>query len=158
MKIKVYCIGKLKEQYLKDGINEYIKRISTYSQIEIIEVNDSKVKDNPNPFDIEKTKNEEGERILKLIKNDYLVGLDLNKNEPTSEEFAQFLQSKLVEGGSNISFVIGGSYGLSDELKKRCNSSISLSKLTFLHQMTRLILLEQIYRAFKILNNETYHK
>ena len=158
MKIKVYCIGKLKEQYIKDGINEYIKRISTYSQIEIIEVNDSKVKDNPNPFDIEKTKNEEGERILKLIKNDYLVGLDLNKNEPTSEEFAQFLQSKLVEGGSNISFVIGGSYGLSDELKKRCNSSISLSKLTFLHQMTRLILLEQIYRAFKILNNETYHK
>ena len=158
MKIKVYCIGKIKEQYLKDGINEYLKRISTYSQIEIIEVNDSKVKDNPNPFDIEKAKNEEGERVLKLVKNDYLIGLDLNKKEPTSEEFAQFLQSKLVEGGSNISFVIGGSYGLSDELKKRCNSSISLSKLTFLHQMTRLILLEQIYRAFKILNNETYHK
>ena len=158
MRIKIYCIGKLKEQYLKDGINEYIKRISAYSQIEIIEVNDSKVKDNPNLFDIEKAKNEEGERILKLIKNDYLIGLDLNKKEPTSEEFAQFLQSKLVEGGSNISFVIGGSYGLSCELKKRCNSSISLSKLTFLHQMTRLILLEQIYRAFKILNNETYHK
>ena len=158
MKIKIYCIGKIKEQYLKDGINEYVKRILPYSNIEIIEVNDSKVKDNPNSSDIEKAKNEEGERVLKLIKNDYLIGLDLNKKEPTSEEFAAFLHSKLVEGGSNISFVIGGSYGLSDSLKMRCNSSISLSKLTFLHQMTRLILLEQIYRAFKILNNETYHK
>jgi 23S rRNA (pseudouridine1915-N3)-methyltransferase len=158
MKIKLFCIGKIKEQYLKDGINEYVKRISPYSQIEIVEVTDSKVKDNPNHFDIEKAKNEEGERVLKLLKNDYLIGLDLNKKEPTSEEFASFLQSKLVEGGSNISFVIGGSYGLSDELKRRCNTSISLSKLTFLHQMTRLILLEQIYRAFKILNNETYHK
>lgn len=158
MKIKLYCIGKIKEQYLKDGINEYLKRIAAYSNIEIIEVADSKVKDNPNSSDIEKAKNEEGERVLKLIKNDYLIGLDLNKKEQTSEEFAEFLLSKLVEGGSNVSFVIGGSYGLSDELKKRCNTSISLSKLTFLHQMTRLILLEQIYRAFKILNNETYHK
>ena len=158
MKIKIYCIGKIKEQYLKDGINEYIKRISAYSNIEVIEVIDSKVKDNPNSFDIEKAKNEEGEKVLKQIKNEYLIGLDLNKKEQTSEEFADFLQSKLVEGGSNISFVIGGSYGLSDALKTRCNTSISLSKLTFLHQMTRLILLEQIYRAFKILNNETYHK
>ena len=158
MKIKIYCIGKIKEQYLKDGINEYLKRISAYSNIEIIEVADSKVKDNPNSSDIEKAKNEEGERILKLLKNDYLIGLDLNKKEQTSEAFATFLHSKLVESGSNISFVIGGSYGLSDALKERCNTSISLSKLTFLHQMTRLILLEQIYRAFKILNNETYHK
>ena len=158
MKIKIYCIGKIKEQYLKDGINEYLKRISAYSNVEIVEVIDSKVRDNPNSSDIEKAKNEEGERVLKLVKNDYLIGLDLNKKEPTSEEFASFLQDKLVEGGSNVSFVIGGSYGLSDALKERCNSSISLSKLTFLHQMTRLILLEQIYRAFKILNNETYHK
>ena len=158
MKIKIYCIGKIKEQYLKDGINEYLKRISPYSNIEIVEVNDSKVKDNPNQADIEKAKNEEGDRVLKLIKNDYLIGLDMNKQELKSEEFAVFLNKKLVEGGSNISFVIGGSYGLSDALKNRCNTSISLSKMTFLHQMTRLILLEQIYRAFKILNNETYHK
>ena len=158
MKIKIYAIGKIKDDFLKSGINEYLKRISAYSNIEIVEVADSKVKDNPNPSDIEKAKNEEGARVLKLIKNDYLIGLDLNKKEFTSEEFANFLQSKLVEGGSSISFVIGGSYGLSDELKSRCNTSISLSKLTFLHQMTRLILLEQIYRAFKILNNETYHK
>ena len=158
MKIKIYSIGKIKEQYLKDGINEYIKRISPYSNVEIIEVADSKVKDNPNQSDINKAKNEEGERVLKLLKTDYLIGLDMNKQEFTSEDFAEFLNKKLVEGGSNISFVIGGSYGLSDALKARCNTSISLSKLTFLHQMTRLILLEQIYRAFKILNNETYHK
>ena len=158
MKIKLYCIGKIKEQYLKDGINEYVKRILPYSNIEIIEVADSKVKDNPNQADISKAKNEEGERVLKLLKNDYLIGLDMNKPEFTSEEFGSFLIKKMIEGGSNISFVIGGSYGLSDALKVRCNTSISLSKLTFLHQMTRLILLEQIYRAFKILNNETYHK
>lgn len=158
MKIKIYAIGKIKEPYLKDGINEYIKRISAYTNIEIIEVNDSKVKDNPNDSDIKKAKDEEGERVLKLIKNDYLIGLDMNKKEFLSEEFAEFLNKKMVEGGSNISFVIGGSYGLSDALKARCNTSISLSKMTFLHQMTRLILLEQIYRAFKILNNETYHK
>ena len=158
MKIKLFCIGKIKEQYLKDGINEYIKRISPYSSIEIIEVQDSKVKDNPNDFDITKAKNEEGERVLKLLKNDYPIGLDLNKKEFTSEEFASYIEQKFVEGGSSISFVIGGSYGLSENLKKRCNSSISLSKLTYLHQMTRLILLEQIYRAFTILKNITYHK
>ena len=158
MRIKIYCIGKIKEQYLKDGINEYLKRISTYSNIEIVEVADSKIKDNPNQSDIDKAKKEEGDRVLKLIKNDYLIGLDMNKQEFISEEFAKFIEKKMVEGGSSISFVIGGSYGLSDELKKRCNTSISLSKMTFLHQMTRLILLEQIYRAFKILNNETYHK
>jgi len=158
MKIKIYAIGKIKERYLKDGINEYLKRISSYSQIEIVEVNDSKVKDNPNESDIAKAKNEEGERVLKLVKNDYLIGLDMNKNEYTSEAFSEFLSKKMVEGGSSVSFVIGGSYGLSDALKARCNTSISLSKMTFLHQMTRLILLEQIYRAFKILNNETYHK
>lgn len=158
MKIKIYCIGKIKEQYLKDGINEYLKRISPYSNIEIVEVIDSKVKDNPNASDIKKAKDEEGERVLKLIKNDLLIALDMNKKELLSEEFADFISKKMIEGGSSISFVIGGSYGLSDTLKERCNYSISLSKMTFLHQMTRLILLEQIYRAFKILNNETYHK
>ena len=158
MKIKIYCIGKIKEDYLKQGISEYLKRLQPYSQVEIVELIDSKVKDNPNNFDIEKAKNEEGERVLKVLKNDYLIGLDLNRQEFTSEEFAKFISKKMVDGGASISFVIGGSYGLSDELKKRCNSFVTLSKMTFLHQMTRLILLEQIYRAFKILNNETYHK
>lgn len=159
MKIKVFAIGKIKEKYLKDGINEYLERIKPYSQIEIIEVNDEPIVDNPHPSEIKKAIDTEGSRVLKLLKpNDYLIGLDLNKKEMTSPEFAEFLNKKFVSGGSNISFVIGGSYGLSDELKQRCNDSISLSKMTFLHQMTRLILLEQIYRAFKINRNETYHK
>lgn len=159
MKIKIFAIGKIKEKYLKDGINEYLERIKPYSQIEIIEVNDEPIVDNPHPSEIKKAIDVEGNRVLKLLKpNDYLIGLDLNKKEMTSPEFAEFLNKKFVSGGSNISFVIGGSYGLSDELKQRCNDSISLSKMTFLHQMTRLILLEQIYRAFKINRNETYHK
>lgn len=159
MKIKIYAIGKIKEKYLKEGINEYLERIKPYSQIEVIEVNDEPIADNPHPSEIKKAIDIEGQRVLKLLKsNDYLIGLDLNKKEMTSPDFADYLNKKFVIGGSNLSFVIGGSYGLSDELKQRCNDSISLSKMTFLHQMTRLILLEQIYRAFKINRNETYHK
>ena len=159
MKIRIIAIGKIKEAYLKEGINEYINRIKPYCNIEIVEVNDESVSDNPRDAEITKVKDIEGERVLKLLKpNDYLIGLDLNKKEMTSPEFAEFLNKKFVSGGSNISFVIGGSYGLSNELKQRCNGFITLSKMTFLHQMTRLILLEQIYRAFKINRNETYHK
>ena len=159
MKIRILAIGKIKEKYLKDGIEEYMLRIRPYSHIEIVEVNDEPIPDNPNESEIKKAIDLEGKKILKIIKpSDYLIGLDLNKKEYTSEEFASYLDKKFVSGGSNISFVIGGSYGLSDELKERCNDSISLSKMTFLHQMTRLILLEQIYRAFKINRNETYHK
>ena len=159
MKIKIYAIGHLKEPYLKQGIDEYIQRIKPYTQIEIIEVNDEPIVDNPHPSYIKKAIDTEGGRVLKLLKpNDYLIGLDLNKKEMASPEFAEYLNKKFVAGGSNISFVIGGSYGLSDELKQRCNDSISLSKMTFLHQMTRIILLEQIFRAFKINRNETYHK
>lgn len=159
MKIRIYAIGKIKEAYLKNGIEEYLGRIKSYSQIEIVEVNDEPIADNPHPSDIKKAIDIEGKRIIKLLKtNEYLIGLDLNKKELNSPQFADYLNEKFVLGGSNISFVIGGSYGLSDELKNRCNDSISLSKMTFLHQMTRLILLEQIYRAFKINRNETYHK
>lgn len=159
MKIKLYAIGKIKENYLKVGIEEYLTRIKPYSNLEIIEVKDEPISDNPSLKDIEKAKDIEGSRVIKLLKNnEYLISLDLNKKQFKSEEFAAFLMKKLEENGSNISFVIGGSYGLSDELKARSNYSISLSDMTFLHQMTRLILLEQIYRAFKILNKETYHK
>ena len=159
MKIKIYAIGHLKEPYLKQGINEYLERIKPYSQIEIVELDDESVINNPNPKDIEIIKNKEGQKVLKLLKNnEYLIGLDLVNKELTSEEFAVYLEDKFVLGGANISFVIGGSYGLSDELKKRCNDRIALSKMTFLHQMTRLILLEQIYRSFKINRHEVYHK
>ena len=159
MKIKIIAVGKIKENYLKEGISEYLTRLSPYAKTEIIEVIDSKVKDNPNDSDILKVINEEGERILSKIKNnDYVINLDLNKKEFDSIEFSKFIHDKMVEGGASLTFVIGGSYGLSNEVKQRANFSISLSKMTFLHQMTRLILLEQIYRSFKILNNENYHK
>ena len=159
MKIKVYAIGHLKEAYLKQGINEYLERLKPYTQVEIVEINDESIVDNPSQKEIEQAKNKEGQKVLKLLRsNEYLIGLDLVKKQPTSGEFAKYLNDKFVLGGANISFVIGGSYGLSDELKARCNDRIGLSNMTFLHQMTRLILLEQIYRAFKINRNEVYHK
>lgn len=159
MKIKIYAIGKIKEQYLKLGIDEYKKRISSYANVEIIEVGDEPVKENPSQAEIEIVKNKECDKVLKLLKpSDYLITLDLTKNQPDSMQFASFLQKSFEKGGSAISFVIGGSYGLSNAIKQRANDTICLSNLTFLHQMTRLILLEQIYRAFKINNNEVYHK
>ena len=158
MTIKIYAIGKIKDFY-KSGVDEYVKRLSGYTKIEIIEVKDESISEKPSNSEIIKAKDNEGKRVLSLLKQgEYLIGLDLNKKEYTSEEFATFLNEKLVGNGSNISFVIGGSYGLSDELKQRLNTSITLSKLTFPHQLARLVLLEQIYRAFKINNNETYHK
>ena len=159
MKIKIYAIGKIKEHFLKDGINEYIKRISKYCSVEIIEVKDEPVKENASITEIEKVKEIECDRILKFLKpTDYLINLDLCNNQLKSEEFADLLNKKMVEANSCLNFAIGGSYGLSNEIKQRANYSLCLSKMTFLHQMTRLILLEQIYRGFKILNNEVYHK
>ena len=158
MKIKIYAIGKIKDFY-KLGVDEYIKRLSSYVQIEVVELKDEPLPDNPNESEIKKAKDIEGKRVLSSIKDkEYLIALDLNKKEMTSEKFASYVQNKLESNGSKISFVIGGSYGLSDELKNRVDDSISLSSLTFPHQLARLILLEQLFRAFKILNNETYHK
>ena len=158
MKIKIYAIGKIKDFY-KSGCDEYIKRLSSYCKIEVIEVKDEPINDNPNESEITKAKDIEGDRVMKLLKpSEYLIGLDLNKKELDSVEFSKYLFKKLEQAGSSISFVIGGSYGLSDKLKERTNDSLSISRFTFLHQMSRLILLEQIYRAFKINNNETYHK
>ena len=159
MKIRIIAIGKIKEPYLKMGIDEYLKRLRVYTNIEIIEVNDEPFNDNPSLSQIEIVKNKEGEKVLKLLKEgDYVINLDLNQKQYTSEEFASFITNRMERSGSFITFVIGGSYGLSDELKKRGNEALSLSKMTFLHQLSRLILLEQIYRAFKINRNETYHK
>ncbi len=159
MKIKIIAIGKIKDKYLKEGISEYLIKLNKYADVRIHEVDDAYVPSNPNAFEIEKAKDTECEKALKLVgPNDYLVNLDLNAKEMTSEQFADFISDSFVKGGSTIVFLIGGSYGLSNEAKKRGNIAISLSKMTFLHQMTRLILLEQVYRAFKINNHEIYHK
>ena len=158
MTIKIYAIGKIKDFY-KSGVDEYVKRLSGYTKVEIIEVKDESISDKPSEAEITKAKDNEGKRVLSLVKNgEYLIGLDLNKKQYTSEEFASFLNQKLIDNGANISFVIGGSYGLSDELRKRVNTSICLSNMTLPHQLARLVLLEQIFRAFKIINNESYHK
>lgn len=158
MKIKIYAIGKIKDFY-KLGADEYVKRLSSYCKIEIVELKDESLPEKPSKKEIQKAIDLEGKRVVAQLKEgEYLISLDLNKKEYTSEEFAAFISKKLESHGANISFVIGGSYGLSEELKSRVNASICLSKMTFPHQLARLILLEQIYRAFKILNNETYHK
>ena len=143
--IKIVCVGKIKEKYLRDAISDYEKRISKYHKINIIEVDDSNMK-------------EESTRILKNIKkDDFVITLEINGNVISSMEFANKID-KLFITNYNITFVIGGSDGSDDIVKERSNYSLSFSTLTFPHQLFRVILLEQIYRCFKILNNETYHK
>ena len=150
--IKIICLGKIKEQYLTDGIKEYLKRIGKYHQIEIIELEDVGLEDRV------VTLRKEQERIMKHINTkDYIITLEIEGKEESSPEFAKRLNDIFITN-SNITFIIGGSYGLSDEIKNLSNYKLSFSKMTFPHQLFRLILLEQIYRAFKINNNEEYHK
>ena len=149
--IKILCVGKIKEQYFRDAINEYLKRISKYTKIEIIEIPD-------NSFDIKKTLKEEYNGLMKYYnKSDYNIILDIGGVEMDSVSFANKMNNILVEN-SNITFIIGGSYGVLEELKKECNMRLSFSKLTFPHQLFRIVLLEQIYRSFKINHHEEYHK
>ena len=149
--IKIICSGKIKENYLKDAIAEYSKRISKYDKLEIIELQDY-------DYDLKKTLQKEKENILRNINlKDYNILLDLNGKNYTSLELADKLDKVRITN-SNITFIIGGSYGVDEEIKKIVNERISFSKLTFPHQLFRVILLEQIYRCFKIINHEEYHK
>lgn len=158
MKINIICVGKIKEKYFVDAINEYQKRISKFSSVEIIEVNEEKISDNPSQKEIEVVKNKEGERLLSKVKEkDYVIALTLSKKELTSEEFAKKIQDIQLTNNT-IDFIIGGSHGLSDELLSKVNYQLTFSKMTVPHQLFRVVLLEQIYRAFKINNNESYHK
>ena len=150
--IKIICVGKIKEKYLKDAIAEYSKRISKYTKLEIIEVSDR------DKLPIKDILDKEGIDILKHINDkDYVVTLEITGNNLSSIELAKKIDT-IFNKYSNIVFVIGGSYGLSDSIKNRSNYPLSFSKLTFPHQLFRVMLLEQIYRAYKINNNETYHK
>lgn len=159
MKISLICVGKLKEKFLTMGIDEYKKRLGRYCNLDIIELPDEKTPDKAS-IAIEKAiKKKEGDRILKVLKEDsYCIALAIKGNMLSSEELADQMEKLFVLGRSHISLVIGGSLGLSDELLERADYQLSFSKMTFPHQLMRLILLEQIYRAYRIINNEPYHK
>ena len=155
--INIVCVGKIKENYLKDAISEYSKRLSKYCKLNIIEINDEPIPNNLNNKICENIKLIEGEKIFSNIKNSYVIALDLKGKQYTSEEFSYKLESISIEK-SSITFIIGGSLGLSENVIKKSNELICFSKMTFPHQLIRLFLLEQIFRAFKIQNNETYHR
>jgi 23S rRNA (pseudouridine1915-N3)-methyltransferase len=159
LNINIIAVGKLKEKYFKEGASEYLKRLSRFCKIEIIEVHDEKIPDNPNSTEIEMVKQKEGEQIKKHLKIDaYKIALCIEGEMMSSEKLSSKINSLMINGISNIVFVIGGSVGLSSEVVRDCDFQLSFSKMTFPHQLMRLILLEQIYRSFKIINNETYHK
>jgi len=150
--IKIICVGKLKESYLKDSVNEYLKRLSKYTKINVVEVNDI------SGLDVGTILKKEREEILKHVnEKDYVVVLDIEGTQVSSLELAKKIE-KVFLFHSNIVFIIGGSYGLDDQVKERANCRLSFSRLTFPHQLFRVMLLEQIYRSFKINNNEEYHK
>lgn len=159
MNINIVCVGKIKENYLQKAVEEYSKRLSLFCKLSILEVPEEKAPDSLSKKEIEQVKNIEGSNILKQIKdNMYCIVLEIKGKMLTSEELSNMVSSLAIEGKSNITFVIGGSHGLSVDVIKRANMWMSFSPLTFPHQLMRVILLEQVYRSFKIINNQTYHK
>ena len=155
--IDVVCVGKIKENYLKEAIAEYSKRLSKYCKLNIIEVSDEPIYDNSSDKLNENVKKAEGNRILSHLRNSYIIALDLQGKQYSSEEFSSKIENLSIKH-SNISFIIGGSLGLSDEVIQNSNELICFSKMTFPHQLIRVFLLEQLFRGFKIANNEVYHK
>lgn len=159
MNITIIAVGKLKERYLKEAVEEYSKRLSKYCKLDIIEVADEKAPENMSRAEEEAVKQKEGQAILKHIKNDtYAIALAIEGKMLSSEGFSEFINGLGIKGKSNIAFIIGGSLGLSDEVLRRADYKLSFSPMTFPHQLMRVILLEQIYRGFKIIRGETYHK
>jgi 23S rRNA (pseudouridine1915-N3)-methyltransferase len=157
--ILIITVGKLKEKYIKQGMEEFLKRMSGYAKIEMIEVADEKAPEELSLAEMEQVKQKEGERILSKISGDtHVIALAINGKMKSSEELADELDKLATYGKSKIAFVIGGSLGLSDDVLKRSNEKLSFSKMTFPHQLMRLILVEQIYRAFRINRGEPYHK
>jgi 23S rRNA (pseudouridine1915-N3)-methyltransferase len=158
LSINIICVGKIKEKYLKDAINEYSKRLSRYCKLTITELQDEKIPDKLNPSLEAEIKQKECTNIMNHIKKDsFVIALDLKGKEFTSEEFSKKIDSLSMET-SNLTFIIGGSLGLTKELLDVCNLKVCFSKMTFPHQLIRIFLLEQIFRAFKISNGETYHR
>ena len=158
MRFYVVCIGKLKDAYLRDGVAEFVKRMRPYGGITITELNESKIGDKPSDADRKLVVVEEGERLLKAVpKNAYTVLLDVYGKTMSSEDLAKTIAKLEVDGISDMAFIVGGAFGVSDELRKSVNYKLSFSPMTFTHQMVRLLLVEQIYRASKINRNEPYH-
>lgn len=159
IKISIISVGKIKEKYLKSGIDEFSKRLSKYCKLDIVELSDEKAPENLSHKEMEMVKNKEGNAILsKLKQNQYVIALAIDGEKMSSEKFAKKIESLSVGGNSHLCFIIGGSLGLSDEVLSRADMKMSFSDMTFPHQMMRLILLEQIYRCFRINNHEPYHK
>lgn len=159
MKIRLLTVGKIKENYLVQGIREYEKRLSCYCKLEIIEVSDEKTPDKASDALEAQIRDTEGKRILKYIRDDdYVIALAIQGKMPDSVELSQFMENLGIQGKSSVVFVIGGSLGLSDEVLKRSDYQLSFSRMTFPHQLMRMILLEQIYRGYRIMMHEPYHK
>lgn len=158
LNIQIICVGKIKENYLKDAINEYSKRLSRYCKLTIIELPDEKIPDKLNNSLSNEIKSKECNNIINHLKKDsYVIALDLTGKQYSSEDFSSEIE-KISMINSNITFIIGGSLGLNSELLNKCNQKVCFSKMTFPHQLIRVFLLEQLFRAFKISNNETYHR
>ena len=159
MKITIITVGKIKEKYLKDAISEYTKRLSKYCKLDIVEVADEKTPDNASEVVENQIRSKEAERILKYVKDDaFVVTLEINGKQLTSEELAKKIDTLGIQGHSHIIFIIGGSIGLGQEVLQKSNFALSFSKMTVPHQLMRVILLEQIYRSYRIINGEPYHK
>ena len=159
MKITVITVGKIKEKYLKDAIAEYSKRLSKYCKLEIVEVADEKTPDNASEVVEDSIRSKEAERILKYVKDDaYVITLEIGGKQLSSEELADKIDKLGIQGTSHIIFIIGGSIGLGKEVLNKSNYALSFSKMTFPHQLMRVILLEQVYRSYRIISNEPYHK
>lgn len=159
MKITVISVGKIKEKYFTGAINEYAKRLTKYCKLDLIEVPDEKAPENLSDKEMIQVKDKEGERILAKISDQaYVIALAIEGKQVTSEELSDKIEKLGVSGKSHITFVIGGSLGLSDNVMKRANYKLSFSKMTFPHQLMKVVLLEQVYRAYRIARNEPYHK
>lgn len=159
MKIKLICVGKIKEKFYVDAIKEYSKRLGAYTTLEIIEVPDEKTPDKASEAINLQIKEKEGNAILSKIKpTDFVMLLDVKGKMYSSEELSELIENYMIDGKSEFVFIIGGSLGVSQQVKQRANTLISFSKMTFPHQLMRVIFLEQIYRSFKIMKNEPYHK
>ncbi|MDE5994116.1 MAG: 23S rRNA (pseudouridine(1915)-N(3))-methyltransferase RlmH [Oscillospiraceae bacterium] len=159
MKITIICVGKLKESFYREAAAEYIKRLSKYCRIEIIEVQDEKTPDHGAPALEEQIKEKAASRILKHIKEDaFIYSLEINGYQPDSVELSEQINELAIRGQSHIQFIIGGSLGLHESVSKAAHKAVSFSKMTFPHQLMRIILLEQIYRSYRIIMGEPYHK